>query len=383
MANIKQPGSVEKANYLTFPHNLFTALTMFLFLAGCKARSALPSSSPTLAEPTSTASSFQIPETTDSPLPPIEPPGNSSEPLQIETKTYSHPDDLFVLQVPESWEAKQGEYGASFSDPQGKATLNVYAVNTGYPLDRKSFQKLADAWESNTYSDFDDFIEIFRQENATDHSLHIQKQFSNSGDPKIVETLYYQQDQAVLILDFWSDQRDFESYQEVLKKVAESVSIDVEAVSVLGIYSSAGEKFTQDGYFSLVIPPYWGSKQSSGEETIVNTFSSPDEQAYLQAVIYDDGQPLSRTVAGNIVRTMLRENYTKDIVVTSDLLIKGREQLEWKSIENNYQGVTWFETRGTTLLALTAMWNSEMGDTYQTTLENMTGTFQPLPSEGG
>lgn len=352
-------------------------------LMGCRAKPAI--STPTLtvgAKPITTTTPFLVSQSTDNPVPQIIPSSTPRPPIQLKTKIYHHPDNVFTLRVPESWEINQDLNHASINDTQSKALINVYTVNTGYPLGEESFQRFVNAREINIFSGHDDFFEIDRQDSASESSIIITKQFSNDGIPTSVETLYKQQDQAILILDFWSDRIDFDAYQDVLKEIQESISINTDAVSVQKIYSSDDKEITLNDYFSITVPPYWEIMHTSGEKTVVDTFSSPDELAFLQTVIYDDGQPLSRMVAGNLVRTIMREQYAKDMTVYSDtLLADGREKLAWNSKAGNYQGITWFESRDTTLLALTVMWDNDFTEYYQSILENMISTYKVLPPE--
>jgi hypothetical protein len=362
-------------------HYSFTPLLILLacfIMEGCRSKPLLPT--PTVEViPTSTVTTFLASRPTEYPLAPLSPSATPRLPIHLKTRTYQHPEDLFTLLVPESWKINPDQNSASFSDPQGKAVINAYSVNTGYPLDAESFQRFIDARESNVFSGYENFFEIDRQYGVDGNSTIIQKQFSNQGMPKSVETLYQQQGQAILILDFWSDQIDFEAYQDSLKQILESVRINPDAVSSQQIYSSEGGKTTQNNYFSVTVPPYWGIRHTSGEKTVVDTFSSPDERAFLQTVIYDDGVPMSRMVAANLMRTLLREQYAKDVDVYSDtLLADGREKLAWNSKLGNYQGITWFEPRGTALLALTTMWDSDLTGYYQDALEDMVNTYKVL-----
>jgi hypothetical protein len=369
-------------------HFSFTPLLIILvcfILAGCRTRPNLSTPTPTHtveAIPSTTAIPFRNLQSTEDLLAPIRPSATPRPPIHLKTRNYQHPDNLFTLLVPESWEINQDQNRASISDPQSRAVINIHSVNTGYPLDEESFQRFIDARESNVFSGYDSFFEINRHTSDNGNTTIVNKQFSNDGDAKSVGTLYLQQDQAILILDFWSDQVDFEAYQDVLNEIQESVSMNTDAVSKQQIYSSESEEIAQDNYFSISVPPYWGVRRISGEKTVVDTFSSPDERAFLQTIIYDDGQPLSRMVAGNIVRTMLRERYAKDMVVYADTLLEnGREQLAWNSKLGNYQGITWFEARDTTLLALTVMWDNDFTEYYQGALENMVKTSLVLPPE--
>lgn len=382
---IKPPGWSHQRIHRHFSFFALAILLICFILAGCRTRPNLSTPTPTHtheAVPSRTAPPFLALQSTDIPLAPISPSATPRPPVHLKTSIYQHPDDLFTLLVPESWKINHDQNSASFNEPQGEAEINAFSVNTGYPLEEESFRRFVDARESNIFSGYENFFEINHQYSDNGNKAIINKQFSNHGDEKTVGTLYYQQDQAVFILDFWSDQVDFEAYQDVLNEILASVSINADAVSKQSIYSAEMESFTHDNDFSISVPPYWGIRETSGEKTVVVTFSSPDERAFLQTIIYDDGLPLTRMVAGNIVRTMLREQYAKDMVVYADtLLADGREQLAWNSKLGNYQGITWFEARDTTLLALTMMWDNDMTEYYQGALENMVSTYLVPPLE--
>jgi len=360
-------------------------ILVYFFAAGCRAKPASSTLTPTLTavvSPGQTVTPFLPSQSVDSLIPPIIPSSTPRPPIHLKTKSFQHPDSLFTLLVPESWKIDQDQNSASFSDPEGRALLNVYSVNTGYPLDDESFQRFVDARESNVFSGYDNFFEVDRWSSTDGNSTDIKKQFLYGGEPKSVETLYSKQDHAIIILDFWSDQTSFDAYQDSLKEILESVSINPDAVSNQQVYSSESEKITQNESFSVAVPPYWWIRHTSGEKTTVDTFSSPDERAFLQTIIYDDGQPMSRMVAGNIVRTLLREQYAKDMIIYSDTLLSdGREKMGWNSKQGNYQGITWFETRGTTLLALTMMWDNDLTEYYQNTLEKMVNSYKILATE--
>ena len=114
---------------------------------------------------------------------------------------------------------------------------------------------------------------------------------------------------------------------------------------------------------------------------MVDTFISPDERAVVQMAIYDDGEPINGSVAGAFVRNLLRNYYAKDIIVTTyKYLPDGREELIWRSPGSNYEGMTYFDTRGTELYIYTVMTETDYKELYFNLLTLVLTSFQSLPS---
>ena len=300
--------------------------------------------------------------------------------IRVTTEAYNQPDGLFNLLVPTNWSLRESQSSSTFSDPQGETTLTVRVVNTVYALDNESFRRLVETREKNIYAGYESYTEIDRPSNEAMGSISIEKQFSNRGVPTSVRSLYLMEDQAIFILDFWAKQDNFKAYQEVLDTIVKSVNVHPDSVSKLHDYSSDEDGNYKNRYFTIQVPVYWENKRTSGENSVVDTFYSPDMRSAVQMVIYDDGESLSKNVAGDLVRTLLREQYARDVTVTSDNLLKdGRERLIWRSDLGKYQGVTLFETRNTALLLVTAMWNNDFDEYFQWLPDDIIKTYQSSP----
>lgn len=361
-----------------------TLLFISLDLTGCNNKGFILFTTPTselIVNNPSTVSPIQ--QITDSP--PIQPSPISVPVPTFETITgiYHHPDDLYNLLVPETWSISQSQNSSAFTDPEGETTIYAQVINSGYTLDDDSLWRFIEARERNVFAIYDNYIEIDRQNDESKGSILIKKQFLEHGEQKSVATVYQQQGQAIIILELRTNLNDYETYQELFDSILESTAINTEAVSNMQSYSTDIENYFKNDYFSFRFPPYWKNEQTSGEYSVVNTIYSPDESAIIQAVIYDDGQYLSGMLVGELVRTLLREQYTKDLTISSDnILIDGRERLTWKSNLANYQGVTLFEIRDTALLMVTVMWENEFIEYYQMILNDVINTYKVNLSNG-
>jgi hypothetical protein len=390
VVRIKQVKPFWKLDYpsLLRDHNFIwiklLGLSLFAILAlvGCKPSSNNMPFIPKQATPTSEESITQsLPLLTPvtQPIPTVEP----EQSFAFEPSFYVHPQDLFSVQVSEKWSVTQEQDGAKFMDNEQKLSVDIEIVNTGYTLDAISFENMIETGEKDNASMYEEYVEIDRQPLPASNSHLLIKQFSDQGIQKTLASLYQQEERAVLILDFLIAAELFEPYKDTLNTMIDSIQVNADAVADLPIYSFDQEKKYSNGYFSIQIPSYWRINHVTGENSIVDTITSPDEQAIIQTIVYDDGQHMSRNIAGDLVLALLRENYTKSITVLADeTLADGREKLSWQSKNADYRGITTFETSTSTLFMITVLWGNDPEQYYQDILKDIIDSYTDQPGEG-
>jgi hypothetical protein len=123
----------------------------------------------------------------------------------------------------------------------------------------------------------------------------------------------------------------------------------------------------ENGLAAFELPGNWTYEHSTGDNYYVDTFGSPDETAFIENLVYDDGEPFVKSQNGKFALNLINTFYSNtgqvgDIRISSDQLMPdGSERLEWTSKSGNYSGVSFFETRGsnnTTFLMFTAWWDN-------------------------
>lgn len=302
--------------------------------------------------------------------------------IDFDIQMYSHPDKLFSMLVPKDWIFDQELTNLSLIDPESASSFNIQVVDSGYPLEIESLINFVQAKENQNLSSYEKSIEIDRQVMEEDKTIYTINKVTHQGKEKTLITYYYHEGHAILILDFLFNQDEFEIDQEKLTRLKNSFKIDLDVLSSFPRDSSATKNIQENGYFSIETPVYWLSERNSGEYSIIETIYAPDNGAIAQTIVYDDGESLSRSVGGNIVLTLLRENYARDISVLADRILPDRrEELTWRSNNKNYEGVTVFETRGTALLVLTVMREYDPENYYQEILNDILESYTILPSE--
>jgi hypothetical protein len=349
-------------------------------LASCKA--GLPPESPVTAQPanpnraTDTKTpQLQVPEILFTPT--LEP----EQPINSETKLYAHPQGLFSLEIPDDWSVTHNENTASFENAGRYPSIHVEVVNTGYPLDTHSMANFIEIREKGMASDYENYVELDRRKVSETGAILLTKQILDHSNREMMVTSYQQDGPAVLVLDFLAEQDTFERYQSILDTLTDSVQVSPDAISRLSVYSFNQAKPYSNGLINILVPPYWNTRQVQGENTVIDTITSPDDQAVIQMIAYDDGMKMSRNIAGDLVLALLRENYTKGITVLVDeVLANGREKLTWRATNNNYQGVVTFETRESALLMVTIIWGNDPKGYYQNILEEILNSYTVVDS---
>ncbi len=347
-------------------------------LAACTNQKLAISATPVIDDSTPTPTIFQILPSTDTPNATLEP----GYPNRTNLKDYVHPDQLIQLKYPTDWSVSQKDNSVEFKDPAGNASLLFQAIKTEYPLDENSLERFITARENNTFSRYENYFEHDRQLDMDKQAYLVNKSFTTNGQNKYVATSYRYDNQVVYILEYWSNEISQAGSDEIFTIIRDSASYNEIAASKIEPYMLNDRSEYTNAYFSLEPPVYWELEHTQGEYTFVDTFHSPDERALLQIIVYDDGEQISRSVAGDFVQVLLRDYYTTDIDVTSDIVLPdGRERLEWKSTPQNYRGRTYFETQGSALIVITTMAEETYAEDYLNYLDQIIATYQATPDD--
>ena len=128
----------------------------------------------------------------------------------------------------------------------------------------------------------------------------------------------------------------------------------------------------QTGLYQIEVPSDWVYKQVTGENYYIDQFKSPDGNALIENIAYDDGTTFNGGQKGTFALELIYRFYSatgsnKDITITGDQLQDdGSERLTWFSESGGYSGASYFETRTgrTTFLMFTIEWMNEAEDTY-------------------
>jgi hypothetical protein len=142
----------------------------------------------------------------------------------------------------------------------------------------------------------------------------------------------------------------------------------------------------QNDLFSIDLPSDWAYSQTvddTDNNYYIDTFTSPDEQALVENIVYDDGTAFSGNQKAKFALYLLNTFYSKtgsegDIRVSDDRIMDdGSERLVWTSKGGGYSGISFLETRGTTtFLFFTVEWMNNAEDQYADTLNSVIESYR-------
>jgi hypothetical protein len=153
--------------------------------------------------------------------------------------------------------------------------------------------------------------------------------------------------------------------------------------------STGGDLITftdQNKYYQIDLPGDWKYSQTldkTSNNYYIDSFKSPDENALIENIAYDDGTAFVGSENGRFALYLLNNFYSStgkegDIKVTNDSIQKdGSERLTWNSKSGGYSGISYFEVRNkTTFLMFTVDWNNNYQSTYNDTLNNVISSYR-------
>ena len=337
-------------------------------------RGAEPSATPfvkaTLPVPTATeAEATPEPEATEAPQPTRTPRAQATSaaaPFTLSSEAYSHPSGAFAINLPEEWEIEERDNSIFVSAPDSVASIEVSFVNVGVELDAEALDKFIQANEANWFGTFDNYTEEAVEPQA-DGSLGVLKTLEDGGAPNTVFSYYWLEGTVVYEQDFWVQTEHYDAYLDGLLEVANSMQTDPDAGAEADVYAVTYTFVDpSQNLFQFNVPYGWTYTTDSGENAVLETFTSPDGLAYVDNISYDDGQAVSKSEAGRFALALLKEYYqVDDIKVTDDVVqADGSERLDWYSPSGGFTGESFFETRGTTFLLLTWVADDDYYDLY-------------------
>lgn len=298
--------------------------------------------------------------------------------FELSQEPYVHPQGIFELYPPVGWDVTAEDDGSAlFEAPDFTGAILVQVTNTGYALDPVAFENFVDARDVNFFSVYDGYEEVDRQIDADNGTATVVKRLLFDDVPQTVVTYYDQHDQVIYVLDFWADEDLFDAYADGYDAFFDEVTIDTQAAADQDLYLWIMTFTGPADLFTIEVPTSWRYEMAEGDFAIVDTFYSPDEHAVIQNIAYDDGEPISKSEAGAFALELLKTYYADDIKITDDQVQPdGSERLTWNSPSGDFSGISFFESRGTTFLLFTVMYDNPFEDIYLDVLDYTISTYQ-------
>ncbi|MCC6192627.1 MAG: hypothetical protein IT318_26695 [Anaerolineales bacterium] len=305
--------------------------------------------------------------TADNPDPTARPsatPGSQNTAFTLSAQPYEHPSGAFSVRLPEGWENDEKDSSIFVTSPDDVVAIEISFINVGQEFTEDVLFAFIQSVEDNWFATFPNY-EPGDIEPQTDGSYGIYKTLElASGTPQTVFSYYWQLGTVIYEQDFWVDSDAYDQYVDGLLEVANSMTTDPEAGAEADVYAIVYTFTGPNDYFEFNVPFGWAHQQDSTDTTIVDTFTSPTGETFIENLTYDDGQPVDDP--GALARQLLIDTYGVDDLEVTDEVPQddGSVRMDWTSAAQGLEGETFYEARDTAFLLLTWVAPGDLRDLY-------------------
>ena len=340
---------------------------ILLLIAGCTETIIPPSPETAEMQPTEAESSSptSVPSPTVIAVP------------ELSSRAYTHSQKLFRLYPPVGWSVDEQTDGAQFRAPDATSMILVHVTNTGFPLDSDAFERFIQAREMKLFGNLVNTVTLESRIEKSQGNAEFTKSFIVDNTSQIVRSIYQQSGQIISAVDFWSEQNLSKAYDSTYSEIYDHFTVDPKASADLDIYIQYFIYECPLQLCTIEVPLTWTYNKKQSQYATIDIFTAPDKKAVLQIAHYDDGQIMSKPLAGEFTLFLMRSYLGRDIFVSQDKVIpKGGERLDWSTYYGDYQGVTIFETQDTAFLIVLAMYDKEHQPIYGDFLDRVLNSYQ-------
>jgi hypothetical protein len=356
------------------PQTLCCLLAATILITGCTAPV------PTVPEAASPMPSLP-PAQTPTAEAPAEPAATATPGLTAQP--YQSPSGAFSMSLPEGWTCSEsGLYRVDCQSPQGDAALSMRTTGTGYELLQDAFFSMAQA----------EMVSAYRQ--AKEHSEEgqdvqegqvVYRSSWREGDAYWQSTdTFLRNGAAVYHLQSAASEARAIDYQVLFDAVAASLTMDPMALSDVSLYAQRQTYTSPDLIFELDVPTGWTKYVDiiSIANTVIEEFYSPDLRAKVQVVLYRKGARITQTIKAEKGLEIMRTLYRPDFKISHEKAMPdGAERLEWYAKNETVNGLTFFNSTGTSLYYYTIAWDVDTEALYKPLLDEIMASFRYTTQE--
>jgi hypothetical protein len=299
------------------------------------------------------------------------------EQVTLTKQPYVSPSNAFTINFPENWNCSEtGEYRVDCHNPSNTSEVLVTVTATGYELVQDNFLAMAQAELVSSYTDVKAYTEVSREESEgtliSEATWRVGDVYWHSIDR------FVRSGAAVYHFTFASLQDQLESYRPIFNEMLQKVVLNSTAMSGAPLYAFRKEYTSREQIFTLEVPTSWSkfADAASIDRTVVEGFTSPDGRAGVQVAIFSKGSNISQETKGVKTLEIMRVLYGWDMRVSTDKSLQdGRERLEWYGEMKDVQGITYFDSSGTSLYIFSVVWEPATQDLYLPVLQEVIDSF--------
>ncbi|OGO29495.1 MAG: hypothetical protein A2Z16_03130 [Chloroflexi bacterium RBG_16_54_18] len=293
------------------------------------------------------------------------------QPIEMEESPYIHPQGHFQFEYPAGWTVEGDDQEATILTPDRSGRILIQVTDTGKPLDADSFKSFVEGREANQFTQPDStesaYIPLEESIDESGGSAVVTKELYRDGEFEVVRSRYLQDGELIYTGDLWTREDLLESHARAMDLIWDSISGNSEEAGDLEAYHWVLRKEDPEKSYSVDVPIPWLPEQTRSRSSSIESYHSPDQHGIIQLIRYTTEIDLSDATVGNFVLQLLRDYYTRDVVITADQIVSnGNEQLTWYSPSGGYRGITQFRRIGLhTLVILTIIIDNDYLEIYQ------------------
>jgi len=297
--------------------------------------------------------------------------------VELSGQPYTSPSGSFQIIPPKGWNCSEtGEFQVNCQSPDQSAELQARITATGYELVQEAFLSFTHAELVHAYSEIKEYVEIERFEKEG----HLTVTASwRKGDAYWKGTdVFIRTGGTVFHLNTAAQQESSGMYDDMFAKIAESAEIFPSALLGSQLYINRNIHTARDAIFEIDIPTAWVKYMDAGsiKKTIVEAFFSPDMRASVQMAVYWHGEIIEQALKAEKTLEIMRALYGYDLRVSHDkALPDGRERLEWYAANKDINGISYFDSYGSSIYVISIVWEEPTAEIYLPLLEEIAASF--------
>jgi len=297
--------------------------------------------------------------------------------VELSAQPYTSPSGSFQIIPPRGWNCSEtGEFQVNCQSPDQSAKLQARITATGYELVQEAFLSLTHAELVHAYSEIKEYVEIERFEN--EGRLTVTASW-RKGDAYWKGTdVFIRTGGTVFHLQTAAQQESSGMYEGMFTRIAESPEIFPSALLGSQLYANRNTHTARDAIFEIDIPAAWVKYMDAGsiKKTIIEEFFSPDMRASVQIAVYWHGEMIEQVFKAEKTLEIMRALYGHDLRVSHDkALPDGRERLEWYAANKDINGISYFDSYGSSIYVFSIVWEETTEEIYLPLLEEIAASF--------
>ena len=297
--------------------------------------------------------------------------------IAISDQPYFSPCGAFQITLPKEWNCSEtGDFQVDCQSKDGAAGLSVSITGTAYELKQDAFLSYAHAELVHGYGDVKEYMETERDEEegnlTTGASWREGETCWQSSD------YFVRSNAAVLHVRAKAQKPVYDLYTKLFTAVRDSAVVTASALQKDAIYANRDIYTAPNAFFKLEIPIPWDKfiDATAIEKTIIEGFLSPDKRASVQIAVYEHGALITQAVKAEKTRDIIHALYGNDLRISHDkALPDGRERLSWYAKKKDINGISYFDSYGSSLYVFTILWEESTEDIYLPVLEDIEASF--------